>query len=221
MPTRIPQVHRKSLVQLSELVRDDVGAGLVELLESMPAFTPTPELQAGIMALWPGLAQDEASRLTLAMLSIATQRVRWNADDLGTMISESSDLDIPAEVREGFGAVLATLVDVPVLRTAAKAVSVLNQQERLFLDARIMSDIRPIFGEDPSEQPTGAVVVHTLSIEHHTDGHMKIFNVAMDRNDLAELKVTVDRAITKAGTLSDVVEAAGLALFELEEAEPE
>jgi hypothetical protein len=195
------------------------AAPLLRLLEGLPEFVPTPDLQTRLAELWPEVSSDEAQRIALAMMSLAHQRLNRAADVLGVDISESTDLDIHDTDRERFGAVLAQLVEMPVLRTSAKAVSVLNQQERLFLDARIMSDIRPVFGDDPSERPTGAVVLHTLSIQHHTDGHTRMFNVAMDRNDLADLKLAVERAIDKAATLSRVMDDAGLALFELEEAD--
>jgi len=218
MALRIPPPHREPLKRLYQLVETDAEA-LIALLGDLPAFLSTPELASEIATLWPALDDDELRELTLALLSISTQSLRWSAEKIGLLISESKDLDIPDEGREPFGAVLARVVETPVLQTSAKAVSVLNQQERLFETARIMSDIRPIFGDDPSERPAGAVVVHTLSIEHHIDGRKGTFNVAMDRNDLVELEAAVDRAIKKGGTLSSVVEAAGLALFELEEAE--
>lgn len=218
MSLRIPSRQREPLKQLYELVGADASP-LIDLLQGLPAFVSTPDLQAKIASLWPDIAEAELAHLTLAMISMATQGSRWSADELGRRISESPDLDIPEEGREAFGAVLARLVETDVLLTSAKAVSVLNQQERLFHEARIMSDIRPVFGDDPTERPAGAVVVHTLSIKYHADGEMKTINVAMDRNDLAELTAALDRAMKKADVLSSVVEAADLALFELEEAE--
>lgn len=218
MPLHIPPRHRKPLARLYRLVAED-AAPLVALLSDLPAFLPTPELALKLAELWPELSEDECRRLALALLSISTQSLHWAADDVGAMISESENLDIPDEGRDSFGRALSQMIATPVLQTSAKAVSVLNRQERLFHDARIMSDIRPVFGDEPAERPAGAVLVHTLSIEHYINGEVETFNVAMDRKDLAELKETVDRAITKAGTLADVVETAGLALFELQEAE--
>jgi hypothetical protein len=201
---------------LHELMEADPSP-LIELLNNLPAFLSTPELASTMATLWPEVSRAELQRVTLALISVSTQSLRWSADELGPMISESDDLDLPDEDRGRFGAVIAQLIAAPVLQTSAKAVSVLNQQERLFDEARIMSDIRPIFGDDPTERPAGAVVVHTLSIKHQTDGRLGTINVAMDRNDLVELKSTVDRAIKKADALSGVVEAAGLSLFELQE----
>lgn len=218
MPLHIPPRHRKALARLYELTAGDASA-IVDLLSGLPAFLSTPELASKLAEIWPELREDESRRLALALLSISTQSLHWSAEDVGAMISESEHLNIPDEGRESFGVALSQMIATPVLQTSAKAVSILNRQERLFYDARIMSDIRPVFGDDPTERPAGAVLVHTLSIEHHINGEVETFNVAMDRKDLADLKETIDRALAKAATLSDVVESAGLALFELQEAE--
>ncbi|MDE3169737.1 MAG: hypothetical protein KGL75_06310, partial [Acidobacteriota bacterium] len=48
--------------------------------------------------------------------------------------------------------------------TAAKAGFILTQHERIFVGARILTDIRPIFHVDVSEQPREAVIVHMLRL---------------------------------------------------------
>jgi hypothetical protein len=48
--------------------------------------------------------------------------------------------------------------------TAAKAGPVLTEHERIFEDARILTDVRPIFHPDLSEKPNAAVIVHMLRL---------------------------------------------------------
>jgi hypothetical protein len=220
VPLSIPRQHRAPLKRLYELTADDPRP-LIELLESLPEFTPTPELRSRIEELWPRLTPREARDVVLALVSLAAQRDRWQADELGRRVSESPDLSIPDNGRERFGALISQLVEIKVLATTAKALAVMMRQEHVYRDARIMTDVRPIFGDDPAIRPSGAVILHTLSLEHYTSGRRETLNVSMEAGDLRALKSAVDRATRKAKSLTDVVESSGLSLFEFQEADVE
>jgi hypothetical protein len=73
--------------------------------------------------------------------------------------------------------------------------------ERLYCDAKILSDIRPVFGDKPTVRPVGAVVTHTLRIGYHLGGDHREFHIILDVQDLEALKVAVDRAQAKDKTL--------------------
>jgi hypothetical protein len=220
VPLRIPPIHRGPLRQFFELSSEGADA-IIDQLGALPAFTATPELRRTVSEVWPRLSPAEAEAITLALISLAQQRSNWELDELARLVSESPDLEIPNERREQFGAVLQRLIELEVLATTAKALAVLTRHEHVFQDARIMTDIRPVFRDDPSERPTGAVIIHTLSLEHYTDGETRTFNVAMDAGDLAKLGAAIERATAKGGALVDVIESCGLALFEFQEADGE
>jgi hypothetical protein len=57
--------------------------------------------------------------------------------------------------------------------------------------------------------------MHTLRLEHLTDGRVESINVSLDEQDLSDLRAALDRAVDKAETLRDVVARAGLPQFEL------
>lgn len=83
----------------------------------------------------------------------------------------------------------------------SKALSVMTDHARIFTDARILTDIRPVFGSDPNETPGAAVIVHTLKIEHRSDHEPKDFFVALDSVDLSRLDAVVRRAKLKERSL--------------------
>lgn len=60
--------------------------------------------------------------------------------------------------------------------------------------------MRPVFRQ-PNAKPIGSVINHTLKIEYHEDGDHKDFYVALDAQDLSELKGVLERAETKAISL--------------------
>lgn len=100
------------------------------------------------------------------------------------------------------------------LGTAAKAGPVLTQHERIFAGARIMTDLRPIYHLDVSEKPDAAVIIHMLRITQrdnfgkHSDEYF-----ALDSNDIAAMKVIIDRAEKKEKTLKDIMENSGVTVL--------
>ncbi len=79
----------------------------------------------------------------------------------------------------------------------SKALSVMTDHARIFRDARILTDLRPVFGSNPNEPPDAAVIVHTLKIEHMVDRENKDFFVALDSLDLDRLDKVIRRAKLK------------------------
>ena len=88
----------------------------------------------------------------------------------------------------------------------SKALAIVEEEERIFMDSRIISDLRPVFEDDPSAAPVCTLVTHHLKIDYLEKGGSLEFYVAMDRRDLERLKCVVDRAIRKERTLRQLAE---------------
>jgi hypothetical protein len=96
-----------------------------------------------------------------------------------------------------------------------KAADVMTAHEHVFCNARILSDIRPVFA-DSMEVPGAAVIVHNLKIGFHnkTDGKHVEFYVALDVDDIRELKEIVERAEQKTAALKAVIAKSELLYLE-------
>ncbi len=64
-----------------------------------------------------------------------------------------------------------------------------------------MTDIRPIFGPDPENEPESAVIVHTLKISYHEGRQIKEFFLALDPEQVDELIGVLERASLKSESL--------------------
>lgn len=97
---------------------------------------------------------------------------------------------------------LAALLSVESFDIVAfKARELQEESERTFCEARVLTDIRPVFGEKIEDIPSGMIVVHTLKLVfHELSGHREIF-LALDDADIASLKKTLDRAEEKTRSL--------------------
>lgn len=99
--------------------------------------------------------------------------------------------------------------------TTVKAGPVLTQHERIFNDARIMTDLRPIFHLDVSEKPDAAVIIHMLKINHRNiAGQQSNEFFALDSNDLIVLRAVVDRAMKKERALKDLMRDSSLKILD-------
>ena len=98
------------------------------------------------------------------------------------------------------------------LGVTSKAFGVFADHERLFVNARILTDIRPIFQDDLSAVPIAAAAVHTLKIEYHegpSHAH-KEFYVALDSSDIVELKKLIEREEAKAKIMKSMLSSLGV-----------
>jgi len=86
----------------------------------------------------------------------------------------------------------------------SKAFDVMTEHERIYCHARILSDIRPVFADAP-EKPNGAVIIHNLQMGFMLGGEHQEIYLAMDINDLRQLKLVIERAEIKDGALQSIV----------------
>lgn len=103
---------------------------------------------------------------------------------------------------------LLTIFDNDEMRLKAKALRLMNAHERTFISAEVFSDIRPVLQVDGGLEIEAAVVYHTLRVRHTAVD--RLFSVALDSQDLRELKTTIDRAIEKEQILSALLLKAGV-----------
>ena len=95
--------------------------------------------------------------------------------------------------------------------TAAKAGPVMTEHEKIFQDARILTDLRLIFHPDLSERPNAGVIVHMLRLTTRDvlgGQHAQYF--ALDANDIRFLKQLLDRAMKKEETLRTLMNSAAV-----------
>ena len=98
--------------------------------------------------------------------------------------------------------------------TAAKAGYILTQHERIFVGARILTDVRPIFHLNVSEKPESAVIVHMLRIAQRDNyGNQADQYFALDSNDIRDLKALIDRALEKEETLKGLMKDSGVTVL--------
>jgi hypothetical protein len=109
---------------------------------------------------------------------------------------------------------LERLFSIDALSISAKAVLLQLEYERRYHEARVLTDIRPVFGADPSQPPKAAVLSHMLRLAYHDNSsEIKEFYLGLDSIDLSELIQVLLRAQEKEQTLSGFLETQHLRLI--------
>jgi hypothetical protein len=121
---------------------------------------------------------------------------------------------------DSFKVRLASLLSLErTVGITAKAAYVAYQCPRHLHSSRILTDARPVFLADPSQEPAAFVINHTLQLEVHEDGADKEWFVALDPSDLRGLQDVIDRAMEKEESLRSLLAKTGVPTLSWEAAQ--
>lgn len=119
-----------------------------------------------------------------------------------------TELRLLANERAAFKEKLSVLLNASIFGVLSKVHDLKTEDERVFCHARVLTDLRPVFGPQIDDGPTGMVVMHHLKIAFHKAGsggeHQEFF-VSLGSDDLQDLRKLLDRAEAKANSLRSVV----------------
>jgi hypothetical protein len=211
-------------MQLEGSVRvpNEVRAGLRQVLElDQPAFDrlrttlrnePAHASLTGLTnAVIQGLAPTEPRRVSelvdamfwlVARLSISDSK----PEEFAVSVGNSDDLALTEPDRQKARQRFADLLTSDALVGTYKAFDLLTEHDHVFLDGRIVTDIRPVFRDAATQPPLGAVIVHTLKITYGKGHDHFDYFVALDDADLNTLQKAIGRAVEKASTLRQLLQ---------------
>jgi hypothetical protein len=128
-------------------------------------------------------------------------------DDLSRSLArdQRKELHFPAEQQERLSKNLGRLLADEGLVVASKAVYLKRDYEHRYCRTRILTDIRPIFGEDRTLAPATALIVHMLQLVYHEGQSTKEIHIALDAESLSSLKLQIERAEDKAKSLKTLL----------------
>ena len=135
------------------------------------------------------------------------------AEGIATISDDNSIIDFSkVNSKDVFVVRLSTLLETERLYYAAKASIVMNEYENVFIQARIVTDIRPIFGIKVDELPKSGMIIHNLHIHFRKDeeGDHRDIYFALDSNDLKILQELLSRAQQKENSLNAVLKNANM-----------
>jgi hypothetical protein len=91
------------------------------------------------------------------------------------------------------------------LGVSAKAVDLASEHTNVFVDARVLTDVRAVFQPDPQVHPRAALILHNLRVSYMQDGGKKNIYFVMDRPDIKALHNELKRALAKEVSLRNAL----------------
>jgi hypothetical protein len=190
------------------------GTGRRESEDSTTSLGTPNDLAISALATVPTLRSVDVKRIAEAIAAL--HGVRSSRDVSNEEFAEdvcdamqalpSDELRLPQAERASFKSKLLTLLNAEVFSLAAKVFDLATEDERTFCNARIVTDLRPVFGSEIEGGPKAMVVVHLLKLAYHQRGDShENFYVSLDASDLKSLRQIIDRAELKARTLESAV----------------
>ncbi len=78
-----------------------------------------------------------------------------------------------------------------------KAIQLMEEANQVYVDARIVSDIRLVFNEELDQQQRRALLIHTIHLSTREGRQKKETYFSCSQDDLKMLKEQIDRALRK------------------------
>lgn len=210
MALRIPDEYIAGFRAIRELEEEQVQE-LVSALEGQGPTLNRMDVESKVGEKITTIPRDQLYEVmdTLASLYALRDNMGLPASDFVEIIRETiEESDVEGlgfkdeSERRRFDAHLTRLLGAESLDIAARATDLLYEHERtVHALPRVLTDMRPVFGEDPEDPPRGVVITHTLKISYHEGRDIREFFVNLDTDQLDELIGVLGRASLKAESL--------------------
>jgi hypothetical protein len=205
---RIPQENQPGLVKLA-LISDEIASELRGALAEAAQKGVGATVSAENLRPVSGLSRADLEKIVDAVLSLNFARVYSDRDveDFARDVSESMQSAAPSEFPSAEGAIdlfrkrLQRFLTIDGITRSAKSDILRYEHERSVHSLRILTDVRPVFGNNVEEPPEAVVVMHTLKLAYHRGGRLDEAFFGMDESDLQQLKDAVARAELKAKSI--------------------
>ena len=216
MITTIPTQYRPGFARIKRLSRAEFEA-LKSALEKAPIVGGLKELTSAVVQQVPSLKRKEIEQILRTLFSLCvllTDEEESLSENIATLsnvmqVSGRPELSLTDEEKVEFERKMEKLLNIKVVATSAKVQQLRLEYSNTFSDAKIFTDMRPIFDE-PANRPIGCALAHTLKLTYHEGSDHKEFYVVLDAEDLGSLKKVIQRAETKAASLKSLMDLAGL-----------
>jgi hypothetical protein len=160
-----------------------------------------------------GFASGEIGQVIQATMSLANARADFGnsipdfVEDLVRSMKrdQRNELHLEDEQLEQLKKNLSRLLNDENLIVASKAVYLRRDYEHRYCRARILTDVRPVFGEDRTIAPVVALIVHDLQVVYHEGSSTKEIHISLGNEDLSSLKLQIERAQEKAQSLKTLL----------------
>lgn len=175
-----------------------------------------------VRAALPQYTAEQVEDLVFAILGLQN-----SADDEGLSKSEftervmdglyAPETQHPVLSQDQLRQRLETVLALDPVWLSSRAAAIQSENQRIYLNARVVTDLRPLFSDAEVPIAMAAVVVHSLVMKYLEDDEEREFHIALDPADVRSLAGVLSRASIKHEQLAPILSSE---LFPFHEVEP-
>jgi len=206
---RLTRSHADDLAAVCELGREK----LTQIGKTLDAIGLTIRPSKVEQAIATQVDKQTAEVLARVLFGLATLRRRSRAqiselldgveESLASIRGNEARVEALRACKSDIGQLLAS---TPVVMTA-KALDLAYDFSQVFVGARIITDIRPVFDEPQKDDIVGATIVQTIKMESvDSEGTAHKISIALDLDDVQQLKDSCEEALRKAAAAKKLAE---------------
>jgi len=200
MKFQIPEIFKPGFIALSALSKKDFDA-LLETIRSLPVGVGVREFQEALRKT----SLEDTNEISKTIFSLGNLlnstsieiSVEELSKDLADSFEEESDDQVTVDEKQDLIGKLVKILSSENLNHTFKALNLISENDQIFREARIISDVRVIFNDDLKASTRSGVIIHRLKIEYQKNQSVKDFYLSLDSGDLQKLRKQIDRAIEK------------------------
>jgi hypothetical protein len=215
---RIPEKYQQGLLAIARL-SDSATDELFSTLESIPLAIQQQDAVMRALNNVTQISSENAREIVSILFSIysalaySCKSIDVFVEELNEWVDEWRDErgERPTEeLKELLREKLTKLLSVPSISLVSKAAGVLFDCDNILKHARVLTDIRPVFGYGDDDSVLASVIVQTLKLEYVKDDEKKEFFVNLDGQDIDNLIAILQRAKRKAVQSENLLKAANV-----------
>lgn len=214
----IPEKYKSGFSSLINLNQDQRQI-LFKTINSVPENTPLRKIAESIQGVL-----DLEKNILISIVEIifslmaakedANVTVEDFVDGLLNALEKTDDTNLTPDESFKFQ-LISFFGDENKIYTRTKASYLTSERDRLFLNARIITDIRPIFHDVDTNEIEAGIIIHNLKIEYNQNGERITEYFAIDLGDLNKLKEQISRAEAKEKKLRNLLKEMDIKFIDL------
>jgi hypothetical protein len=216
----IPERYQTSALKIMDLP-DHVLDALLGALNDVSASVSSKERMSSVAAKVQDLRTEDLELILRTLDSFYQVRAhldapldRFVSDVIEALRGPTLEVLPSGEREQKFRSRLTALLSAAPLAVSAKAQVLKREYPNLFHGAKVITDLRPIFGQSTKDSPDGVILDHTLKVVYHEGlGDHKELYLALDSSDLVELKKVIERAEEKEQALRTMLAGNSIRIF--------
>jgi len=214
--TKIPNEHHSGIRLLATISEHSANSLLNALIKAPPLSSQQSLTQFLLSEIqdFEEIGKEKLQNILNVLFSLydLLDRTEMSATELAAQVSQAIEFDNDFsplnsdQTKDLSDRLVLFLGNDETIALSYKTSMVLSDHKCLFTDARLFTDMRPIFKSKIESDPLAIGIVHTLKILYRElEGNQEFF-VSLDLSDLQKLNREIQRAMDKETALRNMLE---------------